>query len=132
MKYIKFVYKLGAAIDLYFVFALVFPSIWAFTFRMDHYNPDISERLAIMTGASLMLGWTCLLLWADKEPVKRKFILILTFCPVVSGFLLLLGYDLLYGQAELKNVVLILVKLLVLSTLLITAYMAAIQLEKEN
>ena len=35
-----------------------------------------------------MLGWTILLIWADRKPLERKGILLLTAFPVVSGLLL--------------------------------------------
>jgi len=39
-------------------------------------------------GASLMLGWTALLLWADRRSVERRSVLILTAFPVVVGLAL--------------------------------------------
>jgi hypothetical protein len=35
-------------------------------------------------GASLMLGWTLLLLWAYHKPLERRFILLLTIIVVIS------------------------------------------------
>ncbi|MCP4022731.1 MAG: hypothetical protein GY729_12880 [Desulfobacteraceae bacterium] len=132
LKFIKFVYLFGAFIDLYFAIALLFPPVWAATFQIQNFQPDLSERLAIMTGGCLMSGWTCLLIWAQKEPVQRRFILILTFCPVVTGFICLVSYDLFFGTPEIWNLSFILVKLLILSFLLITGFFTATQIEKEN
>jgi hypothetical protein len=39
-------------------------------------------------GASLMLGWTALLLWADRKPLERKGVLLITLLPVVLGLAL--------------------------------------------
>ena len=36
-------------------------------------------------GAALMFGWTALLLWADRAPVERRDVLLLTVFPVVVG-----------------------------------------------
>ena len=36
-------------------------------------------------GASLMLGWTALLLWADRLPVDRRGVLLITVVPVIVG-----------------------------------------------
>jgi len=33
----------------------------------------------------LMLGWTALLLWADRKPLERKGVLLITLLPVVLG-----------------------------------------------
>jgi drug/metabolite transporter (DMT)-like permease len=38
-------------------------------------------------GASLMFGWTALLLWANRKPVERKGVLLLTIFPVITGLL---------------------------------------------
>ena len=35
-----------------------------------------------------MLGWTYLLVWADRKPLERKGVLLLTAFPVVTGILL--------------------------------------------
>ena len=42
-------------------------------------------RYPMGLGASLMFGWTALLLWANRRPMERKGILILTIFPVISG-----------------------------------------------
>ena len=35
-------------------------------------------------GAPLMLGWTVLLLWADRKPMERKDILLITLLVVLG------------------------------------------------
>lgn len=42
-------------------------------------------RYPMGLGASLMFGWTALLLWANRRPMERKGVLILTIFPVISG-----------------------------------------------
>jgi len=42
-------------------------------------------RYPMGLGASLMFGWTALLLWAYKNPMERKGVLVLTIFPVISG-----------------------------------------------
>jgi hypothetical protein len=39
---------------------------------------DGAYRFAIGYGASLMLGWTVLLLWAYRDPLERAFVAVLT------------------------------------------------------
>ena len=39
------------------------------------------------TSASLMFGWTLLLIWADRKPAERKGVLLLTIVPVISGLM---------------------------------------------
>jgi hypothetical protein len=38
--------------------------------------------------AALMFGWTVLLIWADRKPMERKAILLITVFPVITGLLL--------------------------------------------
>ena len=47
-----------------------------------------SYQFAMGFCASFMIAWTALLIWADRKPVARKDILILTAVPVVGGFTL--------------------------------------------
>ncbi len=32
-----------------------------------------------------MFGWSCLLLWADRKPIQRKGVLLITIFPVLLG-----------------------------------------------
>jgi hypothetical protein len=67
------------------VVPLLVPSIAGRLFGIEAFSPGVDYRYATMIGASLMLGWTALLLWADRMPVERKAVLLLTVCPVVVG-----------------------------------------------
>ena len=42
------------------------------------YQPDVPYRYAMAMGGALMLGWTVLLLWADRKPVERRGVLLIT------------------------------------------------------
>lgn len=35
-----------------------------------------------------MLGWTILLIWADRKPLERKGVILITTIPVVIGMVL--------------------------------------------
>ena len=37
--------------------------------------------------ATLMFGWTVLLLWAYRKPVARKGVLVITIFPVITGLM---------------------------------------------
>jgi len=39
------------------------------------------------TGAPLMAGWTVLLLWADRDPLARRGVLLITIAPVLVGLI---------------------------------------------
>ncbi len=42
-------------------------------------------RYSMGLGASLMFGWTALLLWACRRPMERKAVLLITIFPVITG-----------------------------------------------
>ncbi len=42
-------------------------------------------RYPMGLGASLMFGWTILMIWGYRKPMERKGILLITICPVISG-----------------------------------------------
>ena len=54
-------------------------------------------RYAMGTSASLMFGWTLLLIWADRRPVQRKGILLITIFPVIPCLMAAAVYSVLDG-----------------------------------
>lgn len=44
----------------------------------DFEDQGGAYRFAMGYGASLMLGWTALLLWASRRPLERRFVAALT------------------------------------------------------
>jgi hypothetical protein len=66
---------------------MLIPQIGGVLFGIDRFEPGNDYRYAMMVGASLMFGWTILLIWADRKPVERKGVLLLTV-PIVIGLIL--------------------------------------------
>jgi hypothetical protein len=75
-------YWLGAVVDGAWIIPMMFPSIGLPLFGVENYNPDIYYRFAMAVASALMLGWTVLLIWADRKPIERRGILLLTVVPV--------------------------------------------------
>lgn len=48
----------------------------------------VEYRYALGLGPALMIGWTFLLVWADRRPMERKGVLLLTAFPLITGILL--------------------------------------------
>lgn len=77
IKWLRISYWAGAIGDLLMVIIFLIPE------RMG----EIEYRLPMGLAASLMLGWTFLLIWADRRPVERKGVLLLTVFPVITGLI---------------------------------------------
>ena len=75
IQWLKASYVAGAFADGLIGILMLLPS------RMG----EAEFRYAMGLGASLMFGWTALLLWAYRKPVERKGVLALTVFPVISG-----------------------------------------------
>ena len=91
---LRFSYWLGAildglfALDMSYVTLIGSNSILTNIFtRNEFLVGGLSYRYALGIAAAMMWGWTFLLIWADRKPVERKFILPLTVFPVVIGLL---------------------------------------------
>ena len=76
--WLRISYWVGAIADGIATLRMLFPKI----------AYGVEYRYALGLGASLMLGWTFLLVWADRKPLERKGVLLLTIFPVITGLLL--------------------------------------------
>ena len=81
-------YWFGAVLDGVMVIPMLFPSVGGAMLGIDNFDPGNEYKYAMMIGASLMLGWTVLLIWADRKPLERKGIILITVIPVVIGMVL--------------------------------------------
>jgi hypothetical protein len=76
-----------AAIDMTWVAFVGTHSVLSGSFSTTTVAGD-SYRFALGIAAALMWGWTFLLLWGDRKPVERKFLLPLTAFPVIFGIMM--------------------------------------------
>ena len=81
-RLIRAVFLAGAVTDAVALLPMLLPSLatllWGLRDASDSY------RLAMRCGASLMLGWTLLLVWASRRPLERRVVALLTVL-VVGG-----------------------------------------------
>jgi len=88
IRWLRVSYRVGAILDALATLTMLSPTLFAATNRLENFHPGADYRFAMGMGASLMLGWTVLLLWADRKPLERKGVLLITFVPVVLGLVL--------------------------------------------
>lgn len=94
MFLIKLPYWLGIAADALWAVALFSPAVFRQFTGRSGFDPDLEVRLIMGIGGTLMTGWTFLLIWALRDPVGRRAVILLTAFPVVFGMFLvaLVGY----------------------------------------
>ncbi len=81
-------YRIGAIVDGLAAIPMLFPSVFATIAQIPGFQPGLAYQYAMGMGASLMLGWSGLLIWADRKPIERKGILLLTIFPVIAGLVI--------------------------------------------
>jgi predicted CoA-binding protein len=77
-------YWLGAIVDAIASILMFFPELGRAAYGVSGLEPSADYRYAMRFGASLMFGWTLLLLWADRRPRERRGVLAITVF-VIAG-----------------------------------------------
>lgn len=62
-------------------------------------------KYAMGIAATVIVGWTFLLIWADRKPVERKGVLLLTVFPVITGLLLTSMYAVAIGIFPIDRII---------------------------
>ena len=118
-------YWIGALTDALAAIAMLCPSLREMVYGLSHFTPGADFRYAMGSAASLMLGWTGLLLWADRAPLERRFVLVLTVFPVIAGLAASEIIAIRAGFLPLASVVPTFVLQLALSALFLGSYVRA-------
>jgi len=113
--WLRISYWVGAIADGIATLRMLFPKI--------AYGAEY--RYALGLGASLMLGWTFLLVWADRKPLERKGVLLLTVFPVITGILLAEIYSVTKGLITFEKMLPTGIFLVLLIALFIFSYFNA-------
>lgn len=83
IKWLRISYWTGAIVDALAALRMLFPD-----FIATNPNPNPGYNVGMKWGAALMIAWTGLLIWADRKPLERKFVLLLTICPAIIGLMI--------------------------------------------
>ena len=86
--WLRLCYWIGAIVDGFVAIAWLFPDFWASFSKFSLHQPGIELSFSMWQGSALMFGWTVLLLWADRKPVERKGVLLITLFPVLTGMII--------------------------------------------
>lgn len=98
--FIKTGYWLGIGADALWAAIFVSPYLYGLVTGAPDFNPDSQTRQIMLVAATLMSGWTVLLIWGVRNPIERRFIILLTAI-VVLGLFIVAVNGFLYGKAVL-------------------------------
>ena len=112
MFLIKLPYWLGIIADALWAVSLFSPGVFGMLTGKNDFNPDLQIKLIMGIGGTLMTGWTLLLLWAVRQPIERRAVILITAFPVVFGMLLVAFLGFIGGNTSniwilIKNTILI-------------------------
>jgi len=125
IRWLRICYWVGAVVDAGAAVQMLHPPLFAWGMGLSSFEPGSDYRYAMGMGASLMLGWTALLIWADRKPMERKGVLILTIIPVIAGLAANQAGGVLSGFLQLGPVAGIWSLQALLSTLFLVSYLRA-------
>jgi hypothetical protein len=103
--FLRISYWFGAVLDGLMVIPMLCPRIGGIMFGIDNFNPGNDYKYAMMVSASLMLGWTVLLIWADRKPIERKGVIMITVIPVVVGLILAGTFAVYCGLIKIEKMI---------------------------
>jgi hypothetical protein len=83
--WLKLAFAAGAVIDGLMVIPMTIP--WAAKLMWGYEDFTGMYYAAMGMGASLMLAWTILLVWACRRPLERRYVALFTMI-IVVGFVL--------------------------------------------
>lgn len=125
IRLLRVSYWIGAVADGFFAIALISPKLWGMALKIAPFNPDLQHRIDMGVGASLMLSWTVLLLWADRKPMERKGVLLLTVFPALTCLAATGFAAVVTGANSLRNMIHVFILQGSLTVLFLSAYVRA-------
>jgi hypothetical protein len=84
IRWLRLSYRVGAVVDAAAFVQLAAASVLGRSAVLGGVPPGAPYRFAAGMAAALMLGWTALLVWADRAPLERRGVIPLTVV-VVAG-----------------------------------------------
>jgi len=102
VKWLKIAFLCGIITDALALVPMLYRSMAKFMWGFDQFNDNYF--FAMGYGASLMTGWTLLLIWAYKKPLERRFIAFLTIV-VIIGFVTVEFFAIVNGIISINKMI---------------------------
>ena len=122
----RIAFLVGAVTDGLAILPMLSRRVGVALFGGDSSRISGEYRFAMGIGASLMAGWTVLLLWGAASPIERRAILLLTVCPVITGIVLATVIAARRGVVLVSRMVPLWIHLSALSLFYVTVYALSI------
>jgi hypothetical protein len=85
---IQISFLVGAVTDGLAIIPMLSSRVGAALFGGESSRNSAKHSYAMGIAASLMAGWTLLLLWGAANPIERRDILLMTVFPVITGIVI--------------------------------------------
>ena len=109
IRRLRICYWIGIIGDMFFgVIILFFPGFARNIWQVDTPLAGTDLMWSKYFG-SVLIAWTCLLFWADRKPIERKGILLLTCFPGLAGLIIVEFYSLTQNIVPLLNLTLLII-----------------------
>jgi hypothetical protein len=82
IRWLKIAFLAGIITDALALIPMIYPPMAKLMWGFDQFNGNYF--FAMGYGASLMAGWTLVLIWAYKKPLERRFIAFLTILVIIG------------------------------------------------
>ncbi len=87
VSFLRACFWIGVVADALASAPLLSPGVAKAMFALQTAPGGAAYLYVSRVGASLMLGWTLLLVWGSRRPVERRGVILLTVVPVLVGLL---------------------------------------------
>jgi hypothetical protein len=124
IRWLRISYWVGAILDAYSAIRLT--QTFLESLNAQNFHPEYGSA------AALMWGWTFLLLWADRQPLERKGVILLTAIPVVVLLATSNAAGLVVGYSDQRFLLLSLPIQATITTLFLYSYWNASRAEKRE
>ncbi len=82
IRWLKIAFLAGIVTDALALIPMLYPPMAKLMWGFDKFSGNYF--FAMGYGASLMAGWTLVLIWAYKRPLERRFIAFLTIIVIIG------------------------------------------------
>jgi len=123
---IQISFLLGAVTDGFAIIPMLSHRVGVALFGGGSSGNSTEYRYAMGIAASLMAGWTLLLLWGAANPIERRDILLLTVFPVITGIVLATVFAVRHRDVLLSRVIPLWIHLGIVSLLYAVSYILSI------